>query len=161
MSSSSAPSEKKFLTRNRKALHDYFVEERLECGLQLLGTEVKVVREGKTGLSGSYAHIDKRTNEVYLNNVTIPPYDFGNHFNHDSLRQRKLLLHRREILKLREWTEQKGHTLVPLSMYLVKGRVKVELGVCKGKNEIDKRETIRRREGDLEAKRAMAKVYRG
>ena len=154
-------SEKKHLTRNRKAAHDYFVEERIECGLQLLGTEVKVVRDGKTSLSGSYAHIDKRTNEVFLNNVTIPPYDFGNRFNHDSLRQRKLLLHRKEILKLREWQERKGHTLVPLSMYLVRGRVKVELGVCKGKQEIDKRETIRRREGDLEARRAISKVFKG
>ena len=156
MANSSAPhSAMKFLTRNRKALHDYFVEEKIECGLQLLGTEVKVVREGRAGLSGAYAHIDKRTNEAFLDNVSIPPYDFGNRFNHDSLRQRKLLLHRREILRLREWTEQKGHTLVPLSLYLVKGRVKVELGVCKGKQEIDKRETIRRRESDLEAKRAM------
>ena len=151
----------KFLTRNRKATHDFHVEERIECGLELLGTEVKVIREGKAGLSGAYAHIDKRTNEAFLDNVSIPPYDFGNRFNHVSLRRRKLLLHRKEILRLREWTEQKGHTLVPLSLYLLKGRVKVELGVCKGKQEADKRETIRRRESDLEAKRAMAKVYRG
>jgi len=150
----------KFLTRNRKATHDYFVEERLECGLQLLGTEVKVVREGKAGLSGAFAHIDKRTNEAFLDNVSIPPYDFGNRFNHSTLRQRKLLLHKKQILRLREWTEKKGHTLVPLSMYLLKGRVKVELGVCKGKQEIDKRETIKRREDDLNAKREIAARYR-
>jgi len=151
----------KFLTRNRKATHDYFVEERIECGLQLLGTEVKVVREGKAGLSGAYAHIDKRTNEAFLDNVSIPPYDFGNRFNHSTLRQRKLLLHKKQILRLREWTEKKGHTLVPLSMYLLKGRVKVELGVCKGKHETDKRETIRRREDELDAKREIASRYRG
>ncbi|MCL1910399.1 MAG: SsrA-binding protein SmpB [Kiritimatiellaeota bacterium] len=151
----------KILTRNRKATHDYFVEERIECGLQLLGTEVKVVREGKAGLSGAFAHIDKRTNEAFLDNVSIPPYDFGNRFNHDSLRRRKLLLHRKQILRLREWTEQKGHTLVPLSMYLLKGRVKVELGVCKGKQDTDKRETIRRREDDIEAKRAISARWRG
>ena len=150
----------KILTRNRKATHDYFVEERIECGLQLLGTEVKVVREGKAGLSGAYAHIDKRSNEAFLDNVSIPPYDFGNRFNHSTLRQRKLLLHKKQILRLREWTEKKGHTLVPLSMYLLKGRVKVELGVCKGKQEIDKRETIKRREDDMNAKREIASRYR-
>ena len=158
----SAPSSGiKFLTRNRKATHDYHVEERIECGLQLLGTEVKVVREGKAGLSGAYAHIDKRTNEAFLDNVSIPPYDFGNRFNHSTLRQRKLLLHKKQILRLREWTEKKGHTLVPLSMYLLKGRVKVELGVCKGKQEIDKRETVKRREDEIEAKREIASRFRG
>ncbi len=149
------------LTRNRKALHDYTVLEKFEAGLQLLGTEVKVVRMGHAGLSGAFAHVDKRTNEIFLDNVTIPPYDFGNRFNHESLRSRKLLLHKREILKLREFTEQKGHTLVPLSLYMVKGRVKVEIGVCKGKAQVDKRETLRRRESDRDAERAIARHYRG
>ena len=149
------------LTRNRKALHDYTVLEKIEAGLQLVGTEVKVVRMGQASLNGAFAHVDKRTNEVFLDNVTIPPYTFGNRFNHESLRSRKLLLHKKQILKLREFVEQKGHTLVPLSLYMIKGRVKVELGVCKGKAEVDKRETLRRRESDRDAERAISQHYRG
>lgn len=149
------------LTRNRKALHDYTVLEKIEAGLQLVGTEVKVVRMGQASLSGAFAHVDKRTNEIFLDNVTIPPYNFGNRFNHESLRSRKLLLHKKQILKLREFVEQKGHTLVPLSLYMIKGRVKVELGVCKGKAEVDKRETLRRRESDRDAERAISQHYRG
>ena len=149
------------LTRNRKALHEYTVLEKIEAGLQLLGTEVKVVRMGQASLNGAYAHVDKRTNEIFLDNVTIPPYDFGNRNNHESLRSRKMLMHRKEILKLREFVEQKGNTLVPLSLYMIKGRVKVELGVCKGKAEVDKRETLRRRESDRDAERAISQHYRG
>lgn len=149
------------LTKNRKALHDYTVLEKIEAGIELLGTEVKVVRMGHTSLNGAYAQVDKRTNEIFLHNVTIPPYDFGNRFNHDSLRTRRLLLHRREILRLKAHVEQKGNTLVPLSIYLTRGRVKIELGVCKGKAQADKRETIRRREADIDAKRAVAHHYRG
>ncbi len=157
----SSPGGRHVLTRNRKALHDYTVLEKIEAGLQLLGTEVKVVRMGQASLNGAYAHVDKRTNEIFLDNVTIPPYDFGNRFNHESLRSRKLLMHKKEILKLREFVEQKGHTLVPLSLYMIKGRVKVELGVCKGKAEVDKRETLRRRESDRDAERAISQHYRG
>ena len=164
MARENAPSPKpgrQFLARNRKALHDFEVLEKLEAGIQLVGTEVKVVRDGKAGLAGAFAHIDKRTNEAFLDNVTIPPYDFGNRFNHDARRTRKLLLHRREILKLRAFVEQKGHTLVPLSLYMVHGRVKVEIGVCKGKAAHDKRETLLRRESDRDAERAIARHYRG
>lgn len=149
------------MARNRKALHDYTVLEKIEAGLELRGTEVKVIRMGHAGLTGAYAQIDKRTNEAFLHNVTIPPYDFGNRFNHDSQRSRKLLLHRREILRLREFVEQKGHTFVPLALYLVKGRVKVELGVCKGKALADKRETIRRRDAERDADREMSRHFRG
>lgn len=149
------------LTRNRKALHEYTVLEKIEAGLQLLGTEVKVVRMGQASLNGAFAHVDKRTNEIFLDNVTIPPYDFGNRHNHESLRSRKLLMHRKEILKLREFVEQKGNTLVPLSLYMVKGRVKVELAVCKGKAEVDKRETLRRRESDRDSERAISQHFRG
>ena len=164
MARENAPSPKpgrQFLARNRKALHDFEVLEKIEAGLQLVGTEVKVVRDGKAGLAGAFAHIDKRTNEAFLDNVTIPPYDFGNRFNHDARRTRKLLMHRREILKLRAFVEQKGHTLVPLSLYMVHGRVKVEIGVCKGKAAHDKRETLLRRESDRDAERAIARHYRG
>ena len=149
-----------FLARNRKALHDYEVLERIEAGLALVGTEVKVVRAGHAGLQGAYAQIDKNTGEAWLCGVNIPPYGFGNIFNHDSLRARKLLLHRRELLKLRAHEERKGCTIVPLSLYLKRGRVKCELGVCRGKNAVDKRETIKRRELDREARRAVANAVR-
>lgn len=149
-----------YLARNRKALHDYNVIEKMEAGIQLLGTEVKVVRAGETSLNGSYAQVDKNTGEIFVHQITIPPYDFGNRFNHDSLRTRKLLLHKSEIRKLRAFVEQKGNSIIPLSVYLVRGRVKIELGICKGKKEIDKRETIKRRDADREASRAMSQAYK-
>ena len=148
------------VARNRKALHDYTVLERLEAGLALVGTEVKVVRAGHAGLQGAYAQVDRNTGEAWLCGVNIPPYGFGNLFNHDSLRARKLLLHRRELLKLRAHEERKGCTIVPLSLYLRRGRVKCELGVCRGKDAVDKRETIKRRELDREARRAVANAVR-
>jgi SsrA-binding protein len=143
------------LTVNRRASHDYFVLERVEAGIELVGTEVKVVRNGEAGLTGSYAQV--KNGQLFLNQVTIPPYAFGNRFNHDSLRTRRLLMHKREIRKLQAQAEQKGLSLIPLRLYLSpKGLVKVELGVCRGKAQEDKRETIRRRDADLEARRAMA-----
>ena len=148
------------LTVNRRALHDYFVLEKIEAGIELVGTEVKVVRNGEAGLSGSYAQV--KDGQLFLNQVTIPPYAFGNRFNHDSLRTRRLLLHAREIRKLQALSEQKGLSLVPLRMYLTpKGLVKVEIGVCRGKAQEDKRETIKRRDADLEARRAISKHYNG
>ena len=148
------------VARNRKALHDFEVLERLEAGLALQGTEVKVVRAGHASLQGAYAQIDKNTGEAWLCGVNIPPYGFGNLFNHDSLRARKLLLHRRELLKLRAHEERKGNTLVPLSLYMVRGRVKVEIGVCKGKNAVDRRETIRRRDVERDIRREVARHFR-
>ena len=147
------------LTDNRKAFRDYEVLEKLEAGIELVGTEVKVLRHGEGGLKGAYAKVEN--GELWLHQVTIPPYAFGNRFNHSSLRSRRLLMHRREILRLQAKQEQKGLTLIPLRLYLTpKGRVKVEIGVCKGKNVVDKRETIKRREADIDAKRAMSNVYR-
>ncbi len=148
------------LTVNRRATHDYFVLERVEAGIELVGTEVKVVRNGEAGLAGSYAQV--KNGQLYLNQVRIPPYAFGNRFNHDSLRTRRLLMHKREIRKLQALSEQKGLSLIPLRMYLSpKGLVKVEIAVCRGKAQEDKRETIKRRDADLEARRAVAKHYRG
>jgi len=145
---------------NRRATHDYFVLERMETGIELVGTEVKVVRNGEAGLTGSYAQV--KNGQLFLNQVTIPPYAFGNRFNHDSLRTRRLLVHKREIRKLQAMSEQKGLSLIPLRLYLSpKGLVKVELGVCRGKAQEDKRESIKRREADLEARRAISKHYRG
>lgn len=148
------------LTVNRRATHDYFVLERLETGIELVGTEVKVVRNGEAGLTGSYAQV--KNGQLFLNQVMIPPYAFGNRFNHDSLRTRRLLVHKREIRKLQAMSEQKGLSLIPLRLYLSpKGLVKVELGICRGKAQEDKRETIKRREADLAARRAISKHYRG
>ncbi len=145
----------KLLASNRRALHDYAVLSRLEVGIALVGTEVKVVRNGGVGLVGAYVHADERG--LWLLQANFPPYDFGNRFNHDALRPRRLLAHKREILRLRACQEQKGLTLIPLKLYTAQnGRIKLEIGVARGKMQIDKRETIKRREADRDARRAMS-----
>ena len=159
MASAKPKGGRQILVQNRKARHDYEVLDTLEVGIVLVGTEVKVLREGKGGLTGAFASVGK-DNQLWLHSVNIPPYSFGNRFNHDSLRDRKLLAHAREIRRLRAQVEQKGNTLVPLALYLVKGRVKVELAICKGKNAVDRRETIRRRETDRDIQREMARHFR-
>jgi len=141
---------------NRRALRDYAVLERREAGIVLLGTEVKSVRAGEVNLSGSFARV--ANGEVVLYNLNVSPYNFGNQFNHEPSRPRKLLLHRTEIRRLEAHTQQKGHALIPLSLYIKRGLVKVELGVCKGKREIDKRETLRRQTAEREAQRDMARL---
>ena len=143
------------LTVNRKASHDYAILEKIEAGIELLGTEVKVIRNGEAGLAGAYAKVEN--GQLFLQQVSIPPYAFGNRQNHDTLRTRRLLVHRSELRKLQALQEQKGLTLVPLRLYLTgRGIVKVELAVCRGKAQEDKRETIKRRESDREAARAIA-----
>lgn len=154
-----APGGRKIIAQNRKARHEYEVLETIEAGIVLVGTEVKVLREGKGGLIGAYASV-KPDGQLWLHNVTIPPYIFGNRFNHDSLRDRKLLAHRREIRRLKASVEQKGLTLVPLALYFLKGRVKVEIAICRGKNTIDRRETIRRRDVERDMQREVARHYR-
>lgn len=149
----------RILATNRKAFHDYTILSKLEVGIVLHGTEVKVVRSGGVSLTGAYVHAEGFN--LWLLQANFPPYDFGNRFNHDTLRPRRLLAHKKEILKLRSNQEQKGLTIVPLKMYLSeKGKVKLELGVAKGKGEIDKRESIKRRELDRDARRAMASSVR-
>jgi SsrA-binding protein len=128
------------LAENRKAWHDYFIEETYEAGIQLVGTEVKSIRAGKANLKDSYA--DVRNGEVFIRNMHISPYEKGNIFNKDPLRDRKLLLHSSEIDKLGGFVSQQGYTLIPLSLYLKKGRVKVALGVAKGKHNYDKRDAM-------------------
>lgn len=143
------------LVVNRKATHDYTVLERFEAGIELVGTEVKVLRNGEGGLLGAWCKVDER-NQLWLMQVRIPPYAFGNRFNHEALRSRRLLMHKAEILRLRAKVEQKGLSLIPLRMYLnERGKVKVELALCQGKNEYDRRETIKRREADRAAARAV------
>ena len=136
---------------NRRARHDYFIEETKECGIVLTGTEIKAIRKGSANLKDSYARIKK--NEIYLVNMFIAHYEEGNVFNHDETRSRKLLLHKKQIKKLIEKVKQEGYTLIPLKLYFTRGLAKIELGVCKGKKNFDKRESIKMR--DL--KREMGK----
>lgn len=128
------------LAENRKARHDYFIEEGLEAGLALVGTEVKSIRAGRVNLKDSYADIEN--GEVFVKNMHISHYEQGNIFNVDPLRYRKLLLHKSEIRRLEEIVKQEGLTLIPISLYLKDGRVKVHLGVCRGKKNYDKRDTM-------------------
>mgnify|MGYP002520871973 CR=1 FL=1 len=147
------------LVVNRKAAHDYTILERFEAGIELVGTEVKVLRNGEGGLLGAWCKIDD-ANQLWLMQVRIPPYAFGNRFNHEALRTRRLLMHKAEILRLRAKVEQKGLSLIPLKLYLSpRGKVKVELALCQGKNQFDRRETVKRREADRAAARAV-RVYR-
>ena len=143
--------EVQVLATNRQAFHDYFIEEKVEAGIALLGTEVKSLREGRANLKDGYAMV--RQGEVWLLNCHISPYSHGNLNNHDPLRERKLLLHREEIRRLDRKRRISGLTLVPLRLYVRKGRIKVELGLARGKKLYDKREAIRRRDLDRESRR--------
>jgi SsrA-binding protein len=144
--------EDRTVASNRKALFEYEILERVEAGVCLLGTEIKSIREG--GLSFRDAYVDIGTGEAMLVDCHIAPYSHGNRLNHDTGRRRKLLLHRRELDKLRVKVTEKGLTLIPLKAYLTRGRVKIELGLARGKKIHDKRETIRRREIERETRRA-------
>jgi SsrA-binding protein len=144
----------KVVVTNRKAYHDYFIEEKFEAGIVLQGTEVKSLREGKVNLQDSYASV--REAEVFLHHCHISPYSHGNIMNHNPIRVRKLLLHKKEINKLLGKTQQKGLTLVPLRIYFSeRGLAKVELGLAKGKKQHDRRESIKTREAGREVERAM------
>lgn len=143
------------LATNRKAYHDYTVLEKFEAGIHLCGTEVKSCRARNIQLQEGYIHIEN--NRVLLENVHIAPYDFGNRFNHRPNQTRELLLHRREILKLTQTLKTKGGTLIPLKFYLKGGLVKVEIAYCQGKTHADKRETLRRRDSEMEIRRALKK----
>ncbi|MBR7164702.1 MAG: SsrA-binding protein SmpB [Clostridia bacterium] len=143
----------KTLASNRKAFHDYFVEERFEAGIELFGTEVKSIRAGTVNLKDSYLNI--REGEIFAKGIHISPYEKGNIFNRDPLRERKLLMHKKEILKLRALAERDGYTLIPLSLYLKRGRVKVEVGVCRGKKLYDKRESTLKRDLERENRRGI------
>jgi SsrA-binding protein len=143
--------EVKVLATNRQAFHNYFIEEKLEAGIVLLGTEVKSLRQGRANLKDGYALV--RDGEVWLLNCHISPYSHGNLNNHDPLRERKLLLHREEIRRLERKRRISGLTLVPLSLYLRKGKVKAELGLARGKKLYDKRESIKQRDLDRESRR--------
>lgn len=143
----------KLVATNKKAFHEYFILEKLEAGVSLVGTEVKSIREGRINLKDSYAHI--REGEAFLFNCHISPYTHGNRQNHEPTRTRKLLLQRKEIRKLIGKTQEKGLTLVPIRVYLKRGLVKIELALVQGKKLYDKRETEKRKETDREARAAM------
>src|SRR5947209_6365561 len=143
----------KVVAVNRRATHDYFIDERVEAGLALTGTEIKSIREGRINLREGYARI--ADGEAWLVNVHIAPYEHGNRYNHEPLRERKLLLHRKEIDELVGKVRQKGYTLVPMQVYLKNGRAKVELGLARGKREYDKRHAIAEREAKRNIERGL------
>jgi SsrA-binding protein len=148
----------KIVIQNRRARHDYHVIEKHEAGIQLRGTEVKSLRAGHIVLKDAYA--DVTDGEMFLVGVHINPYEQGTAWNHEPERRRKLLMHKREITKLGAQVAEKGYTLVPLSVYFKEGRAKVEIGLCKGKQTVDKRDTIRDREVKREIDRAMKDTRR-
>jgi SsrA-binding protein len=148
-----AKSEFESIAENRKARHDYFVEETLEAGIALVGTEVKACRAGRVNLRDAYAQV--QNGELFLHNMHIGPYEQGNRFNHEPLRTRKLLAHKQEILRLFSKVREKGYTLVPLRLYFKKGRVKVEIALAKGKRHYDKRDDIAARDVQREVARAL------
>jgi SsrA-binding protein len=142
------------LATNRKAHHDFLILEKIEAGIVLTGTEVKSVKQGHISIQEGYVHIDDNL-ETWLVGCTIQPYDHGNVFNHNQSRERKLLMHRTEIQRLYSKTREKGLTIVPLKVYLKQGKIKVKIGLAKGKNVIDKRDTLKKREADRDSQRAI------
>ena len=148
----------KSVSKNKKAYHDYFVDDTYEAGISLFGTEVKSVREGKVNLKDSYVSV--KSGEAMLLGMHISPYEKGNIFNRDPLRQRKLLLHRREINKLIGLTQQQGYTLIPLEVYFKGPYVKVSLGLCRGKKNYDKRDAMAVRDAKRQIDRALKERMR-
>lgn len=144
----------KTITLNRKARHEYFIEETFDAGLVLAGTEVKSIRAGKVSLQDAFARVEN--GEVWVHGMYIAPYEFGSRFNLEAKRPRKLLLHKNQIDRLRAVTEQKGLTLIPLRLYFERGYAKIELGVARGKKLYDKREAIAEREAQREAQRGLS-----
>ena len=147
----------KIITENRKARHDYFVEETYEAGIELCGTEVKSLRQGTVNLKDSYCDIDG--GELFALGVHISPYEQGNIFNKDPLRPKKLLMHKREIMKLTGLVSRDGYTLVPLSLYFKGSRVKMAVGLCRGKKLYDKRESTAKRDAERIIERSMKERY--
>ena len=149
----------KIAAQNRKARHDYFVEDTYEAGIELFGTEVKSIRQGTLNLKDSYCVV--KNGELLVLSMHISPYEKGNIFNRDPDRPKRLLMHKREIRKLQALQKQDGYSLIPLSLYFKDSRVKVELGLCKGKKTYDKRESIAQRDAKREMDRAMREKNRG
>ena len=159
MSQAGKPAGEKILASNRQAFHTYFIGDRFEAGIALLGTEVKALRQGLANLKDSFARVEGR--QIFLHNCHISPYSHGGYANHEPLRARKLLMHREEIRRLDQKTRIRGHTLVPLRLYLSKGRVKVEIALARGKKLWDKRQAIKEKDQRKEARAAVRAVRRG
>ena len=147
----------KVMARNREAYHEYFVEEEMEAGIELVGTEVKSIRAGTLNLKDAWCGI--KDGQLLLNQMHISPYDHGNRFNVDSRRVRRLLMHRREIMRLLGKVKQDGYSLIPLSVYLKGGRVKVKVGLCKGKKLYDKRQAAAEKDAKRQMERAIKERY--
>jgi SsrA-binding protein len=145
------------MARNREASHEYFIEEEMEAGIELMGTEVKSIRAGTLNLKDAWCGI--KDGELLVNQMHISPYDHGNRFNPDSRRPRRLLMHKREIMRLYGKVKQDGYSLIPLSVYLKRGRVKVKIGLCKGKKLYDKRQSAAERDAKRQIDRAMKERY--
>ncbi len=147
----------KQIAANRKAYHDYFIDDKYEAGISLVGTEVKSLRAGQVNLKDSYCSI--KDGEIFANGIHISPYEKGNIFNRDPRRIRKLLMHKREILKLFSLVSQKGYTLVPLSLYFKDSKVKVEIGLCRGKKLYDKRDSEAEKQANRDSERVRKTNY--
>lgn len=143
----------KIISENRRARYDYFIEEKMEAGIILTGTEIKSIRSGRVNLKDGFAEVS--SGELWLNAVHISPYEQGNRFNHEPLRRRKLLLHRSEIIKITSKIQKQGMTLIPLKIYLVRGMAKIELGLCRGKKLYDKRQDIAERDAKRDIDRSL------
>ena len=150
---------RKVISENRKARFDYFIEDSYECGIQLEGTEVKSVKNGSISYPDGFAEVVN--GEIFLKNFHISEYSFSSIFNHNPDRPKKLLLHKEEIKRISRKVDEKGYTLIPLDVYLKDGRVKVSLGICKGKKQYDKRETIKNRDINREIQREISNKLRG
>ncbi len=151
-------SDTKTIAQNKKARHDYFVEESFEAGIELCGTEVKSIRQGRVNLKDSWCSVDK--GELFVNGMHISPFEQGNIFNRDPMRVRKLLMHKKEINRLFGIVKQTGYSLIPLSLYFKGSRVKVQVGLCKGKKLYDKREDMAKRAAKRDMERAIKEQSR-
>ena len=148
----------KTIAQNKKARHDYFIEESYEAGIELFGTEVKSIRQGRVNLKDSWCSIDK--GEIFVNGMHISPYEHGNIFNRDPMRVRKLLMHKKEIARLYGVVKQTGYSLIPISLYFKDSRVKLQVGLCKGKKLYDKREDMAKRAAKRDMERAIKEQNR-
>jgi len=153
-----AEEEIKQIAKNKKAFHNYTVEDTLECGIELCGTEVKAIKQGRLSFTDTYARI--RNNEIWVYNLHISPYPMGTHEQHEPLRVKKLLAHKHEIKRLKRKVDEKGFTLVPLRFYIKYGLIKAELGLCKGRKVYDKKEAIKRRDIKRDMNREMKERFK-
>ena len=143
----------KIIAQNKKARHDYFIEDTFEAGVKLKGTEIKSIRLGKANLNDSF--VTFKDGEAFVNNMHVATYEQGNIFNHEETRARKLLLHKKEIIKLYSRTKEQGYTIIPLKIYLKEGLCKIEIGLAKGKKDYDKRESLKERDMDMRLKKVL------